>query len=413
MGATGGKASAGPSGPGGGLASAGKPTIVAGVPSINMALYHRIRFKAGDPAALVSVPASVGGALVGDTLIVRDVELERAKKQVRADRHFAFNEIVPAAPFGPLSGDRPTATAQATAELVVRAGVREIWTDRTLPMIFAWHLRERGVEVRYDPGLGVTARRSKDEQEVAWLREAQQATERAIEHACRWIARAGTNKAGELVIDGAVLTSERVRSEIDIFLMKLGYADSDSIIAGGVEGGDCHNRGVGVLRTEEPIIVDVFPRSKQTLYVGDCTRMVAHGREANLPDAVRKMHAVVREAKAAAIAATCAGTSGDAVHRVVIDVMMRHGYPMGLPKPGDAADRIAMVHGTGHGLGLDLKEPPLLDIGGPELVVGDAVTIEPGLYAPAIGGVRLEDMVIVRERGCENLNTLHEGMDWT
>lgn len=380
-----------------------RPTIIAGVPGINMALYHRIRFKAGDPAAIIDVPGQ------GSALIIRDVELERARKMVKATRHIAPGDMVP--PDG-LSGDRPTATAQATAEFVVRAGLKEIWADRTLPLIFAHHLAERGVKVHYDPELGVRQRRSKDEQEVAWLREAQKNTEDAIQMACRLIARASAGPDGALAHEGAPLTADRVRAEIDMFLMKRGYGDSESIIAGGREGGDCHNRGAGVLRTGEPIIVDVFPRSKATLYVGDCTRMVVHGREEDIPPVIKKMHAVVAEAKAAAIAATRAGTTGEAVHRVVIGVMAKHGYPMGLPKPTDSPDRIAMVHGTGHGLGLDLKEQPLLDLGGPELVEGDAVTIEPGLYAPSIGGMRLEDMVIVRAHGCDNLNSLHEGLTW-
>lgn len=390
-----------------------RPTILAGVPGTNMALYHRIRFRAGDPAALVSIPAGMGGAFSGDSLVIRDVELARAKEHVRADRHFTMKDLEPAPPHGPLSGDRPTATAQAAAELLARAGLREVWTDRTLPMIFAWHIRQRGIELHYDADLQVRERRSKDAQEVQWLREAQQATEQAIEFACRLIARASADATGALHSGGAPLTADRVRSEIDVFLMKLGYGDSDSIIAGGTEGGDCHNRGTGQLRTEEPVIIDVFPKSKTTLYVGDCTRMVVHGAPGNIPDPVRRMHAAVVEAKAAAIAATRAGTTGDAVHKVVIAVMSKHGYPMGLPSPTDPPTRIAMVHGTGHGLGLDLKEPPLLDLGGPELVEGDAVTIEPGLYAPAIGGVRIEDMLIVRAGGCENLNTLHEGLTWS
>ncbi|MDX2116028.1 MAG: M24 family metallopeptidase [Planctomycetota bacterium] len=399
--------------PHGTTAAPARPTIIAGVPAINMALYHRIRFKAGDPGAILSVPREQGGPLAGESLIIRDVELERARRVVRADRFYAPRDLEPPPPVGPLSGDRPTATAQAAAELIVRAGLREIWTDRTLPMIFAWHIQQRGVSLHYDPDLGVRQRRSKDEQEVQWLRDAQRATEDAIQMACTLIARAAPDRQGLLIHDNAPLTPDRVRAAIDIFLMQRGYAGSDSIIAGGTDGGDCHNRGSAPLRTEQPIIVDVFPRSQETLYFGDCTRMVVHGPPGNIPDLVRSMHAAVVEAKAAAIAATHAGTTGEAVHRVVIDVMRRRGYPMGLPTPADPPTRIAMVHGTGHGLGLDMKEQPLLDLGGPTLVAGDAVTIEPGLYAPAVGGMRLEDLVIVRDKGCENLNTLHEGLTWT
>lgn len=389
---------------------ADRATIIAGVPSTNMTVYHRIRFRAGDPAVVITLPS---GPAAGSTLIIRDIEMERARRTVKVDRVTCPRDWEPAGAHGPLSGDRPTATAQAAAECLVRAGLKEVWTDRTLPMIFAWHIRERGIELRYDPALGVRQRRSKDEQEVAWLREAQRVTEGAIEMACRMIAGAKAGKGGVLTVEGEPLTSERVRGSIDIWLLQHGYGDSDSIIAGGPQGGDCHERGSGELRTEEPIIIDVFPRSKQTLYVGDCTRMVVHGPESNIPDTVRRMYKAVKEAKDAAIASMRVGITGDQVHRVVEGVMKAHGYPMGLPKPTDPPTRIAMVHGTGHGLGLDLKEPPLLDVGGPELVEGDAITVEPGLYAPSIGGLRLEDMVIVRKDGVENLNTLHEGMTWS
>lgn len=371
-----------------------------------MTLYHRIRFKAGDPAAVVTLPDG------SSTLVIRDIEMERARAKVRVSRVTCPKDWAPLSSGEALSGDRPTATAQATAECVVRAGLKEIWADRSFPLIFAHHLQERGVTVRYDPSLGTGQRRAKDGQEVEWLRHAQRTTEGAIEMACRMIAGASADKAGALSVGGEPLTAERVMSEIDVWLLKRGYGDSDSIVAGGPVGGDCHERGHGRLFTEQPVIVDVFPRSKETLYVGDCTRMVVHGPAANIPEPVAKMHAAVKSAKDAAIASMRAGTTGDAVHRVVIGVMERHGYPMGLPKPGDPATRIAMVHGTGHGLGLELKEPPLLDLDGPELVEGDAITVEPGLYAPAIGGVRLEDMVIVRKGGVENLNTLHEGLTW-
>lgn len=383
--------------------STSRATILAGVPNINMAVYHRIRFLAGDPAALISVPGA------GSTLILRDIEVDRARKTGRADRVHSYADF---APSSGLSGDRPTAAAQAAAKCLRRAGVKEIWTDRTLPMIFAHHIREAGIELNYDADMGVRERRSKDAQEVEFMRASQRTTEEAIEMACRTIARASARAGGVLHLDNEPLTADRVRSMIDVFLLHRGYINPRSIVACGTEGGDCHNDGKGNLFTEQPIIVDVFPRSNTTLYYGDCTRMVVHGPAGNIPDPVRKMHAAVAEAKAACIAATRAGVTGEAVHLESVRVMKQHGYPMGLPKPTDPPTRTAMVHGTGHGLGLDLKEPPLLDMGGPELVEGDAVTIEPGLYAPSLGGMRLEDLVIVRNNGCDNLNTLHEGLTW-
>ena len=109
-------------------------------------------------------------------------------------------------------------------------------------------------------------------------------------------------------------------------------------------------------------------------------------------------------AKAAAAAACRAGVTGEAVHEATQAAITAHGYAVGLPGPDAPDTYCAITHGTGHGIGLDVHEPPLLDKGGPELVVGDAVTIEPGLYCKAIGGVRVEDMVIVTRDGCQNLN---------
>jgi Xaa-Pro aminopeptidase len=157
------------------------------------------------------------------------------------------------------------------------------------------------------------------------------------------------------------------------------------------------------------VIVDIFPRVKKNLYNGDCTRTVVHG---DIPAEVSKMHAAVVAAKAAATRAVRAGVTGQYVHEATVRSMEQSGYSMGLPA-ADAPDSFtSMTHGTGHGLGLEVHEPPLLAVGGPELVAGDVVTIEPGLYGRRYGGVRVEDMVVVREEGCENLNQLHEGLVW-
>ena len=195
--------------------------------------------------------------------------MHRAKQKARA------NHIACPADFEPeagLSGDRETATAQAAAEFLHRQGVKSVTADRTLPLIFAELIRERGIEVHCDYDLGVTQRRAKDDSEVQWLREAQTATEEAIRFACEMIAGATAASDGILRLDGMELTSEHVRSEVDILLMKKGYATIPSIIACGPDGADCHHLGSGPIRTEQPVIVDIFPCNRATGYNGDCTR---------------------------------------------------------------------------------------------------------------------------------------------
>lgn len=378
---------------------------MAGIPSSNMALYHRVRFMVGDPAAYAEVPAPDGSW--NRVFIVRDIETDRARRSAMADEIRCPADF---APEGGLSGDRETATAQALAECLFRAGVSRATVDRSMPFVFVHHLQERGIAVGYDASLGVAGRRAKDETEIRYLREAQALTERAMRMACETIARAKADSSGVLQHGGSPLTSERLRSMIDILCLENGASNHHgSIVAGGVIGSDCHHRGAGPLRSGEPIIVDIFPTINATHYHGDCTRTVVHG---DIPDAVAAMHAAVVKAKDAAQAATRPGATGEDVHRATIGVIQRHGFSVGLPGPDEDASFTSMVHGTGHGIGLEVHEPPLLDIKGPGLVVGDALTIEPGLYSRSVGGVRVEDMVIVTPDGCENLNQLPTGLNW-
>ncbi len=377
-------------------------TVMGGIPAHNLSLYRKIRFKVGDPASVIEIPGR------GTVLVIRDIEMERARQHARADEIFCPADFPPKGE--PLSGDREIATAQATAVCLERAGIGEVWTDRSLPMIFAHEMTRLGITVRCDPDMGVVDRRSKDAQEIELLRDAQRVTEEAMEMACRLVARATAGADGALKSDGETLTSEGVRRRIDTFLLERGYVNPPSIVAGGPNGADCHNLGSGTLYTGQPIIIDIFPQNRETLYNGDCTRTVVHGE---VPEVLQEWHRAVAEAKAAAIGATRAGVTGEAVHAATAEVIRAHGYDMGLPGPDAPPTYTGMVHGTGHGVGLEVHEPPLLDRRGPALVVGDALTIEPGLYCHATGGMRIEDMVIVTDDGCINLNELHEGLDWS
>ncbi len=376
------------------------PYLLAGYPDRFPGVYHRIRFLCGD----MTVYLDLGEGRTH--LIVRNIELPRAKKAGKA-RHIWCPEDLP--PTDGLSSDRDTSYAQATAELLVREGVKEIAGDYLLPLLFVDVLRECGVKVVFDPDLGRVDRRMKDDWEVEQLRDSQGHTEAAIRFAYDTIARAKVVD-GVLQHDGAALTADRLRSMIAIFLLQRGLSNpNDCIVAPGKVGSDCHHRGEGVLRVNEPIILDVFPLNTKTRYWGDCTRTLCRGTP---HPTLSMMHAHVVEAKAAAIKACRAGGTGAEVHQAVLDVFNREKYHIGMP-PDDAPDDLIFYpHGTGHGIGLECHEPPILDSLCGKLIKGDALTIEPGLYCKAVGGVRVEDMVIARPDGCENLNELPEGLWW-
>ncbi|MEM7754443.1 MAG: Xaa-Pro peptidase family protein [Planctomycetota bacterium] len=380
-------------------------TVRSGSPLINKAVFHLVPLPLADPVSVIDLDGR-------REVILRDVERARAKRELDVHAVHVYEDFEPA---GGLSPDRVVRAAQATAEFLLRAGVARVVGDRSVPLVVVDAVRSAGIEVVCDAELGIMERRTKTPREVEALRDAQRVTEDAVRLACETIARAHTRDDGVLVDDaGEVWTSERVRAQIRHVLGELGAAGDKCVVAGGPHGGDCHGEGEGPLRTGEPVIIDIFPKHLATGYHGDCTRTVVHG---DVPTEVARMHATVVEAKAASLAATRTGATGKSVHDAATAVITKAGYSLEFPKgdipmQGPATGFCSMPHGVGHGIGLDLKEPPLVDATGIELIAGDAVTIEPGLYAPGLGGVRIEDLVIVRDGGYENLNRLHEGLDW-
>ena len=375
--------------------------VMAGNPGTNKSLFRAIQFMVHDAAIAIDLPNGTR------TLILREIELDRARQHARADDVFGYSEFTPT---GGLSGDRETAAAESTAECLLRNGVDTVIADRTLPLIYAEAIRNAGITLELDRDMGVTDRRVKDAQEIAHLRKAQEGTEQVMRMACETVANAEADEAGVLHVDGTALTSESMRTMIDSFLLERNFFNPSSIVAGGSDGGDCHHLGSGELHTCQPIIIDIFPMDKSSMYNGDCTRTVVHG---TIPDEVAKMHEAVVAAKEAATAAVKAGVTGESIHFETIRVLTEHGYCEGLPTENDPPTHCSMPHGTGHGIGLDVHEPPLLDRNGPALLVGDVITIEPGVYSRAVGGVRIEDMVLVTDVGCENFNALPQGLAWS
>ena len=192
----------------------------------------------------------------------------------------------------------------------------------------------------------------------------------------------------KLIYQGKPLTSERLRFAIEVAIKEQGGDARDTIVAGGDQACDPHERGSGPLRPHELIIVDIFPRVLKTGYYGDMTRTYLKGRAS---DAQRKLVSTVRDAQRAALRMIRAGVDGSDVHDLVNFIFTKAGFETRHDKSGS----IGFFHGTGHGLGLAVHEPPRISTVSYKLKAGSVVTVEPGLYYPGLGGCRWEDVVQV------------------
>jgi Xaa-Pro aminopeptidase len=277
-------------------------------------------------------------------------------------------------------------------ELVVRAcrrlGVADAVTPRTFPLEIADHLRANGISVSADGDLFDLRRRAKTESELAGIRRALRAAETAMD-AIRERLRGGATSCEELRAEAMRVFSEQGMMVPDLV-----------IVSHGAQTAVGHEPGHGPVAPGEPVVADLYPRDPDSGCYSDMTRTFCVG---DPPEELVEFHRLSLEALERAREAIRPGVTGAEVHRVVCELFQEHGYPTQLTKaPGEVLEE-GFYHSLGHGVGLEVHEEPGLGRTGVELVAGDVLAVEPGLYRQGFGGCRLEDLVLVTEDGCEVL----------
>lgn len=332
----------------------------------------------------------------GEThLLVSGLEYGRAKGESRADSVSRYADY-------DYQYGSTEERYRMLADFLADHGVSSLSVPSRFPLATADGLRERNLSIEAETnGVLTEIRAVKTAEEIDHIREAQRANEQAMERAATLLRNADVED-GVLHHDGEVLTSERVRREIEIELLELDHALDETIVACGTHAADPHDRGSGPLRPNETIVIDIFPRSKETKYHADMTRTFSVGEPS---ETASKWYDLTAEAKEAALAAIKPGTTGEDVHNAVCDVYEDAGLPT---LRDDPSTETGFIHSTGHGIGLDVHELPRLATGGVELTPGHVITVEPGLYDPDVGGVRIEDLVVITENGYENLTDYPE-----
>ena len=310
-------------------------------------------------------------------------------------------EVMPYEAFGldelMASGTSPT---EAGLQMYVRAcrelGIAGASVPATFPLELADRLRENGVEVVADRALFEERRRRKNATEIAGLRRAQRACEAALDAARDMLRRSSSN--GTLMLEGEPLTSERLKAKVERVFSEHGAFADEFIVAHGAQTTVGHEGGHGPILPGEAIVFDLFPRDRETGVYTDMTRTYVVGE---VPEELREYHRLCKEALDRVVVAVKPGVNGRTLFEIPCELFAEHGYPTQLTKkPGEVLDS-GFFHSLGHGVGLEVHERPYLGRVGDDLVAGDVIALEPGLYRPGYGGVRLEDVAIVTDDGVE------------
>ncbi len=359
--------------------------LLVGDSMSNQNLYYKTHFLAGDP--FIFLERDGQGLLVVSAMERGRAEQESSVSQIGTFDDYGFREL------RRQLGSSGEAFARMLPRIIREGGVDRVTVEPTFPVYYADLLRQEGIGLEVDPELFERERRRKSSEEVEAVREAQAAAERATQRAIDMMAASQVHD-GVLYLDGAPLTSERLTEAVELSLMHDNMETTHgSILAAGPGGANPHFAGAGPIHVGEAVVMDIFPRGKKSRYFGDMTRTVVKGE----PGAtLRKMYDTVLRAQEVALGMIAPGVNGRDVHEAVEGVFEEAGFAGEGPGP-------RYIHGTGHGVGLEIHESPGMGGMDMDLRQGDIVTVEPGLYDPEIGGVRIEDTVVVTPDGYRNL----------
>jgi Xaa-Pro aminopeptidase len=342
------------------------------------------KFTTSDPFVYFKKPGENG------TIIISQMEVGRASREspaaVMTRAEAGLPEIL----------KKEKDPFRATAKMIAGQVGKKILVPPHFPLGLARALGKY-CTVSVDSGTVLSMRAKKTRAEITAMRRVQKVTETALGLGVLLIKKSVAKK-GVLYSKGMPLTAEQVKFVMHSHLLACGCMAVDTIVSCGKDTAIPHMTGTGPLRADEPIIIDLFPVEEKSGYYADMTRTVVKGE----PTAeIREMYETLREAKQLAISRVKPKVPGSAVYQAVVDFFAERGYE---------SDTRGFVHSLGHGVGLQVHELPNLGPGGKALAAGNVITIEPGLYYPGTGGVRLEDIGVVTARGFANFTTFSEDL---
>ena len=357
----------------------------------SLELRHEIGEPIGDPITFIEhdgARIAIASNLEIPTLESRDDVIDQiwnvaelGREDLMRQKDFPLDLILP----------------EVTVRALEKLGVFSVNVPPSFGVQVADYLRDKGIEVVVDSAAWIDRRRRKTPAEIEGIERAQRATDTAMLTAARMLREAEPTASGELRFEGEILTAELIRAAMESELLSQG-AESTEIL---VQSGDAclrgHDLGTGPILPDRSVIIDCFPMDRRTGAFTDMTRTFVPGTPST---ELLRLYDACRKALDIAFDALKPGAAD--VYDQVANFFNTEGFPTRLHHKGSDPLSEGFFHALGHGVGLAVHERPRLGDNGDAIAEGDVVAIEPGLYFPGVGGVRLEDTVLVTADGVEH-----------
>jgi len=362
-------------------------------------LRHELPLRIGDPFTYAEIGdrrIAVVWSIEGDRIAVVDRTVEIVPVET-----VSIDDLVAA------GVDYYEVTPTQIVRAVQSLGITRARVPEAFPLRLADDLRAAGIELLPDQRFFDARRRRKTPAELEGIRRASRAAEAAMDAIASLLARSEPGDGGR-VVDGEPLTSELLREAAEAAFAEHGARSDDSIVAHGAQAADGHHTGAGRVANDDVLVCDLFPIDLESACYSDMTRTFSVGTPD--PELVG-WHGHTRDALEHVRELVQPGADGAELYRTVCRFYEALGYRTRLSAEPGTVLREGFNHGLGHGVGLEVHEAPALSRTGHELLAGDVITLEPGLYRHGFGGVRLEDLVLVTEDGCETITDFPYDLD--
>jgi len=334
--------------------------------------------------------------------VVPDLELKRARRQLRQCEILSITAYQRRLKN---SRRRWDGFAPVIREILREHRLKKVVVPGNFPLALARDLRNLKVKLKLQESPLFPSREFKTANEIKRISATLTMAEVGLAEGMLALRTAKVGRDRRLTYHNAPLTAEKLRAIIDTATLQAGGRPSSTVVACGRQSSDPNEWGHGPLRANEPIILDVAPKSRKTGYNAAITRTVVKGRAS---EAVRQLHNAVCRAQELAVTKLRAHSHAITLHRTLQRFFDKEGFSSH-HRNGQFE---GFIHGTGHGLGLELYEQPRIDAGSTDVILPSQVlALEPALYFRSHGGVRLEDVVQVTANGARNLTKFEKNLE--